>query len=293
IPGGSESPISSVVNEVTRGPQNELEDEIALRDKMQTEIPQLETLVKTTGFSAEKKKQLQDLQAKEHGLLKTLGLLDSDLQAEAATPTKAEEQPAEEEGWSDDPASKERVKQKFDLAYAEAERLAKEGHGANNTLFTKERKEAAEKRLRDKIIKEQRAGLDPTMLKDLAEIGGFYLEAGVRDFAEWSKKLIEHFKGTRAAGKLEPHLKDIFERAIQAGEKQKPGFAANIRLSNIDAADEVINVIRETARSQAGRIEEQRRGQVPFSKTRERAQQLVRDGQIREKDIANMKKGTA
>ncbi len=174
----------------------------------------------------------------------------------------------------------------------EAAAPAEEELGADNTIFTQERKEAAEKRFRSKIS-EARAGIDPTMLKDLAEIGGFYLEAGIRDFAEWSAKLLEQFKGTKKAGDIEPHLKEIFERAIRAGEKQKPGFAANIRLSNINAAEDVINVIKETARSQAGRIEEQRRGQVPFSKTQERAKQLVQDGHLREKDIANMKKGTA
>src|SRR5262249_40376969 len=93
--------------------------------------------------------------------------------------------------------------------------------------------------------------------------------------------------------KLKPHLKQIYEKAIDKGEKQRPGFAANIRLSNIKAAQDVIDVIKDTAKKHRGRIEEQRRGQMPFSKTESMAERLVREGQLRPKDLEHMKKGTA
>lgn len=259
----SEDPVG-----IMRSMENRVDSMTAVRQgteqrlaKTQSDIAELEGQI---GKPFPKQEEMNELVKRSMELAKILGMKEDDAQAAMAKEEKPETPVA------------------TDI----------EDRGADNTIFTKEKKEAAEKRFRSKMLV-SRAGLDPTMLKDLAEIGGFYLEAGVRDFADWSKELLEHFSGTKEAAQIQPHLKEIYERAIKAGEKQKPGFAANIRLSNVKAAQDVIDVIRETARSQAGRISEQSRGQVPFSKTKERAEQLVRDGHMREKDLANMKKGTA
>ena len=50
------------------------------------------------------------------------------------------------------------------------------------------------------------AGVDPTNLKDLTTVGAYHVENGLRDFAEWSKKMVEDF-----GEKIKPHLKDIWD----------------------------------------------------------------------------------
>jgi hypothetical protein len=76
------------------------------------------------------------------------------------------------------------------------------------TIFTDERADAARARLKIKLSGTLRAGIDPTMIVDLAEIGGNYLEKGVRSFAEWSKKMVDEF-----GEKIRPHLEDAWKAA--------------------------------------------------------------------------------
>ena len=77
--------------------------------------------------------------------------------------------------------------------------------GAGNVLFTRERKEAAEARLREKGQR-LTAGLDPTLLKDLVEVGGFYVEGGLREFAAWSDRMAREL-GER----VRPHLQAVWD----------------------------------------------------------------------------------
>ena len=52
------------------------------------------------------------------------------------------------------------------------------------------------------------AGLDPTLLAAYAVKGAGYIEAGVRDFAAWSKEMVSHF-----GDQIVPHLREIFDHA--------------------------------------------------------------------------------
>ena len=284
-----DDPIASVIHGVVRAPENDLEKDIAEKATLKQDIPKLEELLNKTDFPPEKAKKLEELQVKERGLLKALGLLDDDTQAAGAiasgktdvtvTGAEGDKEEDDEEGAVGAPEGEPEPPDKPEV-------------GAGNKLFTKEAKEAAEKDL-SKKSREMRAGVDPTMIKDLVVIGGFYLEAGIRDFAGWADKMRAHFRKTRDPQKFEPHLQPIYEQAIKAINKQKPGFAANIRLSNLRTSDQVKELIRETARSAAGRIEGQRRGEVPFAQTKAMARELIREGHMTEKDLIDMKKGTA
>lgn len=77
--------------------------------------------------------------------------------------------------------------------------------GAKNKFTTRTDLENA-LRSANKKLNNITIGIDPTVLKDVARAGMFYIEAGIRSFAQWSKAMISHF-GER----IKPHLKKIWE----------------------------------------------------------------------------------
>lgn len=77
--------------------------------------------------------------------------------------------------------------------------------GAKNKFTTRADLEAA-LRSANKKLNNITIGIDPTVIKDIARAGLFYIEAGMRSFAEWTKTMINHF-GER----IKPHLKKIWE----------------------------------------------------------------------------------
>jgi hypothetical protein len=60
--------------------------------------------------------------------------------------------------------------------------------GQDNTVFTKEKYAAAKARLKEKLGRAS-VSIDPTMLADLVEIGGYYFEGGLREFAAWARQV--------------------------------------------------------------------------------------------------------
>jgi len=79
------------------------------------------------------------------------------------------------------------------------------GYGDKNTTFTRDKMEAARERLRKKMGSQLNSGLDPETLGDLIDIGGYHFEAGVREFADWAKKVLADV-GEWAR----PHLQTVF-----------------------------------------------------------------------------------
>jgi hypothetical protein len=79
------------------------------------------------------------------------------------------------------------------------------GFGTRNRLFTKDKADTARERLRKLTFGSASAGLNPEGLVELAKIGGYYVEAGLREFSAWSEQMIKDL------GKdIEPHLKEIW-----------------------------------------------------------------------------------
>jgi broad specificity phosphatase PhoE len=78
--------------------------------------------------------------------------------------------------------------EKAESAGAESKTKPAEEYGAQNKVFTRDAYEEAVNRLKDKLNRLS-AGIDPTILKDLVEIGGYHVEAGIRTFAEWAKRM--------------------------------------------------------------------------------------------------------
>ena len=60
--------------------------------------------------------------------------------------------------------------------------------GARNTLFTKDRADAAKARILQASSR-LNSGVDPLLLKDLVDVGGYYLEGGVKEFGAWSAQM--------------------------------------------------------------------------------------------------------
>lgn len=88
------------------------------------------------------------------------------------------------------------------------------GYGKANKVVTPEAYAATKAALRDKLSR-MSAGIDPTILADMVKMGAFHVEAGLRNFAAWSKAMLDDL-GEKAA----PHLRDVW-RASQT-ELGKP-----------------------------------------------------------------------
>jgi N12 class adenine-specific DNA methylase/GGDEF domain-containing protein len=80
-----------------------------------------------------------------------------------------------------------------------------EGYGSKNTVFTADKRDAALARLKAKMGRHQ-TGIDPEMVNDLIDIGGYHFEAGLREFGDWAKKVVED-----VGDWAKPYLKAIHE----------------------------------------------------------------------------------
>lgn len=81
---------------------------------------------------------------------------------------------------------------------------APSGYGASNTLVTAARAEELRRRLREKLGRVT-MGLDPTLIPDLAELGLFHFEAGTRQAAAWTAKMVDDL-----GEKARPFLANLF-----------------------------------------------------------------------------------
>jgi hypothetical protein len=75
-----------------------------------------------------------------------------------------------------------------------------------NRIISEESYLKAKNNLRKNLAK-LNAGIDPTNLKDLATIGAYHVEGGLRNFADWGKKMIEDL-----GDRITPYLLDIWRK---------------------------------------------------------------------------------
>ena len=83
-------------------------------------------------------------------------------------------------------------------------------YGATNAVVTREAYEKTLAAMRAKMGRLS-AGLDPTLLADLAKIGAFHVEAGVRGFGRWAKAMLAD-----AGEEIRPHLRTIWAETQKA-----------------------------------------------------------------------------
>ncbi len=100
------------------------------------------------------------------------------------------------------------------------------GFGEQNTIFTKEAADAARQRIRDRLKGTTlTAGVDPSILRDMVEIGGYYFEGGLRAFEDWSRQMLADL-GEGVRDYLRPAFDLIqarFETETETIEEEEPG----------------------------------------------------------------------
>lgn len=116
------------------------------------------------------------------------------------------------------------TKAEYDYAnWLKSEKPAKE-FGSTNTVVTKEAKDKAAKSLRESLG-QTNVGLNPATLKYAITVGTYYLEGGVRSFADFSAKMIEE-----VGAAIEPYLRTTYDAvsrdlehlaAVKAGDMTK------------------------------------------------------------------------
>lgn len=99
----------------------------------------------------------------------------------------------------------------------------KTGFGSGNKVFTKARKDKALKGM-TKDLNKLNSGLDPNDFARFVNIGGYYVEGGLRAFGPWSRKMVDEL------GKfIRPHLKKIWN---ELKSKHKKAFSATPGVSS-------------------------------------------------------------
>jgi hypothetical protein len=84
--------------------------------------------------------------------------------------------------------------------------------GSTNRVFTKEKAEKAKKNLREKFGRTM-MGVDPTVITDGIQLGGYILEGGIRKFGAWSAEMVKQL-----GDGIKPHLRQIYEALRHAPE---------------------------------------------------------------------------
>lgn len=78
-------------------------------------------------------------------------------------------------------------------------------YGDKNTLFTKDKYEASKKNIVDPKLT---SGFDFNKIEDLVNIAGYHIEAGARDFVDFSKRMVDEFGDA-----IKPHLENIWKKS--------------------------------------------------------------------------------
>lgn len=137
--------------------------------------------------------------------------------------------------------------------------------GGENTIFTRKVMEESQGRLEEYFGGETlRTGIDPTILPDLVKVGGFWLEAGLREFPAWSAKMIENF-GER----IRPYLQSVWDQSL--GAAKRGSKTAPERMGFVNT--EIVNKL--------ARVEEQLSNLTPEAQIiRERAAETFERGTV-------------
>lgn len=98
---------------------------------------------------------------------------------------------------------------------------------SNNTIFTLEKVEAARALLKSKLGT-LHSGIDPEVLHAGLTIAGAYIEAGLRNFASFSKAMVEDL-----GDGIKPHLRELYDTAIKDDVKRAAAKAGNKNVEEV------------------------------------------------------------
>lgn len=93
--------------------------------------------------------------------------------------------------------------------------------GRQNKIFTKDKFEAAQARLKEKLNRAS-SGLDPTLLADLVEIGGFYFEGRIRQFGAWAARLRQDWPALTEADLQRVWIHVKANKSLAQGQRSVP-----------------------------------------------------------------------
>lgn len=128
--------------------------------------------------------------------------------------------------------------------------------------------------------------LDPAAQANAGRVGLFHFQNGSADYDTWAKSMVQD-----VGDGITPHLKEVWGQVQRRAAMDR--LAGNINLDRLNTADDVKEAIRQTAAANPDALAAQTRGSTPLASTADAARQLVADGLIQEKDVANITKGTA
>ena len=114
--------------------------------------------------------------------------------------------------------------------------------GAENTVYTQDRFEAARERMRQRFNTQLNAGVDPELIRDGIEMAGFYIEGGVRKFSDYSAKMIEDL-----GEGVQPYLRSFYEAV-----RVYPG----IETTDLSTPEEIESFLADVAGNQTTQQEE-------------------------------------
>jgi len=115
--------------------------------------------------------------------------------------------------------------------------------GLQNKVFTKENFEQAKASFKQKMSGFH-SGVDPTALKEIVDIGGFYFEGGLRNFNLWSKKMIDEF-----GEKIKPYLSAAWKHINKAFEADERKTIIGKISKNVENNSEVGYQVNELAKN--------------------------------------------
>lgn len=113
--------------------------------------------------------------------------------------------------------------------------------GSDNKIVSNERADELRARIRAKL-NNLNSGIDPELLADGTALAVYYIEAGVRSYADYSKRMLDDF-----GDKIKPYLRSFYE-----GSRYYPGLDTDGMTSaaDIDATIEVDNKGNQDAKIQ-------------------------------------------
>ena len=146
------------------------------------------------------------------------------------------------------PDAKEAYNKGLQIARIDDVKTETQEFGKENTVFTEAKKKAADENVTDHM-NELRGGIDPSMIKDILYIGGYYAEGGLREFGRWSTAMVSKF-----GDDVREYLPDVWQlvndRLERLGKKAKkakvkeeepalPGFEGVLQEQKVAAGAEV------------------------------------------------------
>lgn len=161
-------------------------------------------------------------------------------------------------------------------------------------LISEEAYKKAQASIKEKTTTTLRAGIDPTLLKDMAVVAAYHIETGARGFVKFSEDMVKEYgekikpylapawrEAKRQTKKLKP-TEDIVEKVVPTRDK----FARSVNLDRLNIPEAQKDLLREAG----GKREKKKQ---TWDQTGELSEQILGDYKKTSKVLQKAKKGEA